>query len=155
MKTTKDTFIKTVISGSFLAATAMLLALGSVQAQSQADHQALLEMVGQEKYNHLQADRPEVLDELAYMNRHGYYVGNAGEKDISEYPDALALEPAYEGVPEPTEELLSSGSWNLYGYKIYPDQKDFQFYRIGNSTKLLVVLPVEMARKRMIEGTNP
>jgi hypothetical protein len=138
----------------FIMVALAFFAASLLQAQSQADYDALLEMVGQEKFGALQSERPEALAELAYMNRHGYYVGNAGEKDISMYPDALNLQPEYDNVPPPTEELLDSGNWNLYGYKIYPDQKDFQYYRIGESNKLLVVLPVEMAKKRMAEAKN-
>lgn len=155
MKSKKPTSTLPLVSGIFLTLALMGMASSGVQAQSQSDYDALLEMVGQEKFSSLQAERPEVLAELAYMNRHGYHVGSAGEKDISAYPDALALEPAYEGVPEPTEELLTSGLWNLYGYKIYPHKKEFQFYRVGETNKLLVVLPIETARERMIEGTNP
>jgi hypothetical protein len=147
----KSTFKAGKMIFQIILISLLVLALQAVDVfgQSGEEYDAILQMVGAEKYNQLNNSRPEALAELAYMNRNGYQVSDAGEKDFADLVDALDFEPLYQAMPAVTLEALENGTWNMYGYLINPDAKQYLHYRIGESNKILVILPVDLVRKKM------
>jgi hypothetical protein len=67
-----------------------------------------------------------------------------GEKDISEYPNALEVPPIYPSSPALTIEMISSGNLDLLGYRFGDSQNTYGYYKVGDSDKLLVILPMEI-----------
>lgn len=81
----------------------------------------------------------EKLAILEFQNRHGYAVQDlAGVKDISEYPNALEVEPLLENI-ESLDTSMENDSFDLFGYS-FPVEHDTQsYYRIGDTGRLLVI----------------
>ncbi|TVR40910.1 MAG: hypothetical protein EA392_02860 [Cryomorphaceae bacterium] len=81
----------------------------------------------------------EKLDFLAYQNEHGYVVQDLqGMKDVSEFPDALEVQPINSNYPPLTESILDAGI-DLFAYEFQVRQDDHQYFKIGNSGKVLVI----------------
>lgn len=81
----------------------------------------------------------EKLEFLTYQNQHGYLVQDLqGIKDISDFPDALEVQPINSNYPQLTESILESG-FDLFAYEFQVRQDEQQYFRIGNSGKVLVI----------------
>lgn len=109
--------------------------------QSAADHTALREAVEAEKYDYMAEHDPARLDDMAYANRHGYYVSPVGEKGVSmDLPDALEVNSIYPNAPAITLQMLESGTMNriLYNFDIPADGT--KIYRIGSSTDRILII---------------
>ena len=68
------------------AALALFSLVSSVNAQTAEDYAAVAEFLPAEKLVSIQENGAKYA-EYAYLNRHGYYLSDFGEKDISIYPD--------------------------------------------------------------------
>ena len=132
---------------SFLSA--LLLMVTGLFAQSQSDLDALKTMLNNEKYQLFMENDPEKAAEYAYMNRHGYHVSRSGEKDFVEYRDVFDLEAVYPNEPPMTLGLFVSNEWNMYAYGIQPDKAAYKYFRIGETGKVLTILPEALAKKKM------
>jgi hypothetical protein len=121
------------------------LTFASAHGQTADDHAALKNLIGQERYDHIAEIGQERIDAMAYINKHGYYISDMqGEKDISEYPNALEVPPIYPSSPALTIEMISSGNLDLLGYRFGDSQNTYGYYKVGDSDKLLVILPMEI-----------
>lgn len=125
---------------------AILFAANALLAQSSDDLAALKQAVGAEKYSYLEEKNPDLLAEVAYINRHGYHLSEMGGKDFSDYPDIQDLTPVYPDAVAPTELSIANGEWNLIAYPIEIKEREYQYFRVGGSDKVLVILP-----KKLIE----
>lgn len=125
--------------------TLISVCLISVSAfgQTADDHQSLKNLIGYDLYEQIAAIGQDRIDAMAYINRHGYYVSDMqGQKDISSFPNALDVLPAYPDAPSLTEQLITSENLDLMGYRFGDSATERLFYRIGDSDKLLVILPM-------------
>lgn len=106
---------------------------------------ALTQKFGAEAINEIQGTyKYEVLQ---YQNLHGYAVQDlSGIKDVSEYPDALEILPAVEGAPSLTGNIITEG-FELFAYSFPVSRNQNQYYRIGNSGKLLTIYSTESVKK--------
>jgi len=146
-------FSKSLFYNSIKYLSAILIivsaTVSNLFAQSQSDYDALKVMLGIEKYEGFVSQKPELAAEYAYINRHGYHVSNAGEKDFSNYPDVYDLEPVYPAEQTTSLSLLENNEWNMYGYGVKPDKNSYNYFRIGTSGKVLTILPIDLAKKNM------
>lgn len=92
----------------------------------------------------LESSNPEQLDFLKYENESGYYLAEMpGEKQISAYPDALENQSIDASFDVLTTELLEEGILlGAYGFEV--EQKAYGYYRVGESSTLMVVYPREL-----------
>lgn len=137
------------LTAAFLA----LLAYGSCQAQSAEDYAAVAEFLPAEKLASIDGNEAKYA-EYVYLNKHGYYVGQAGLKDISGYPDLSEIVPLYPGLPELSETLIESGELNLMGYNFHLQRDLFTYYRIGIGDKILVIPPTKMTLDKLTSETE-
>lgn len=136
--------------------TAVLLALlayGSGQAQTADDYAAVSEFLPGEELAHIQQNENRFV-EFVYLNKHGYYIGQAGPKDISVYPDLSSVEALYPGMPELNATLIENDELNLMGYNFKMQRDKFTYYRIGNGDKLLVIPPTNMTLRELNSETD-
>lgn len=117
--------------------------------QTQDDYDAFRALVGDEKYAALKDADPDDVALFVYMNRHGYEVSDAGEKDLSGYPDISEIEMLYPAAAAPTEENLTAGTWDMYGCHIVPDKTRLLRYRVGDTGMVLTILSEDLARKKI------
>lgn len=129
------------------------LAAGSVTGQTKADYDAMRALLGEEKYALLQERDPEKAALTVYMNRHGYYLSDTGDKDVSGYPDISELAPLYPDASPPSIDHLEAGTWDLWGYNVFPDENKIMRYRIGDTGKMLTILSKNLAGKKMQKQT--
>lgn len=130
-----------------------LLALGSVQAQTADDYAAVSEFLPAEKLSSAQENETKFA-QYAYLNRHGYYIGQAGPKDISGYPDLSGIVALYPSLPELNAALIENGGLNLMGYNFLIQSEKFTYYRIGNGDKVLVIPPTKMTLSKLTSETE-
>lgn len=121
----------------------------NVAGQSQADYDAVRALVGDEKYAAFQDADPDKVALFVYMNRHGYSLSEAGEKDLSGFPDISEIDVLYPGGSPPTEENLAAGTWDMHGCHIVPDKTRLLRYRVGDTGKVLTILSEDLARTKM------
>lgn len=132
----------------FLALLSVIAFSGGLKAQSQEDYAALATFLPAEKLNN-QTEYPELFAKIAYLNRHGYYVGSVGEKDVSEYPETSELEALYPNLPEISLSLIESKELNMMGYNFNLETNKYLYFRITGSNKVLVILPTSQSLKNM------
>lgn len=121
---------------------------GTAFAQSQDDYDALNSFLPEEKKQKL-ITQPELYAQMAFLNRHGYYVGEVGEKDISMLPKASDVASLYSNLPAINHELIENKELNLLGYDFRLDSDRYNYYRISGSNKVLVIPPTERSLKMM------
>ncbi len=99
--------------------------------------EVLIQHFGQEAIHSIQGT--EKLAILEFQNLNGYAVQDlSGLKDVSAFPDALAVEPLHEDTPPLTIEILKT-SFPLFAYD-FPLATDRNlYYRIGASEMVLVI----------------
>lgn len=125
-----------------------LLAFGSVQAQTADDYAAVSEFLPSEKLSSIQENESKYAA-YAYLNRNGYYLSDFGEKDISIYPNLSEIIALYPNLPEINVEMVENKTLNLMGYNFPIKQKEYLYYRIDDSNKLLVILPISLSVKNL------
>ena len=125
-----------------------LISMGGLGfAQSSDDVSALSTFLPEGKLSYLQTNNPTLIAEMAYINKHGYYLSDMeGLKDIGNLPDALLVPQMYNSAPALTEQLLLSDNFNLLAYQFHFPQEEYVYYRVGNSDKVLVILPRKQAQ---------
>ncbi len=124
-------------------------------SQTSEDLAALQEIIGNEHYQEIQSKGQERLALMAYMNRHGYYVSDVqGLKDISGHPDALEVQKKYSNAEDLNDGIFTNGELDLMAYSFRFHETDFTYYRIGNSTMLLVILPRQEVLKQMNSNSD-
>ncbi len=140
--------MKPIIKGAFVI---FLTCLGGLSiAQSSDDIEALSAFLPDGKLSYLQNNNPSLIAEMAYINKHGYYVSDMeGKKDASELPDALLVPSMYENAIPLSEQLITSGNLNLLAYQFSLRHEEHTYYRIGQSGKMLVVLPRKLAQENL------
>lgn len=128
-----------------LSLIAFGLCLGILsQAQQQASDENLSLIYGAEKIVSLQSDNTEQLEFLRFENESGYYIAEMpGDKQISSYPDALDFIAVDDAFAMLSVELLESGVLlGAYGFEV--SDKAYGYYRVGDSSTLMVVYPREL-----------
>ena len=135
------------------AALLALLAFGSGQAQTADDYTAVSEFLPASELAHIQQNEDRFV-EFVYLNKHGYYLGQAGPKDISGYPDLSGIVAVYPGLPELNAALIENGGLNLMGYNFHMESEKFTYYRIGNSDAVLVIPPTKMTLSKLTSKTE-
>jgi|GEM_PF-5992528 len=130
------------------------LFIGVVGAKGQSDVETLVNIYGTEKVTTLQQSNPEMLDYLIFKNKKAAYIQDmTGLKDISQYPDALEIQPVNDSFPALNSQILS-GEFPLLGYQ-FPISNDMHgYYRVGDTGVLLIVYP-EILIKMLYERANP
>jgi hypothetical protein len=127
----------------------VLAVVFSGMAAAQTSGSEELWFVPQEKLTYLSEHQPEQLATLRYMNRHGYHLAKAEAATLpGAYPDILAVAPLYDGIPPVSEALIHTGELNLMAYDVTIREHEPVTYRVGESGRLLVIMPVELARSR-------
>lgn len=95
----------------------------------------------------------EKLAILEFQNRHGYAVQDlAGVKDISEYPNALEVEPIGENI-EALDASIDNNSFDLFGYSFPVEHNSHSYYRIGETGRLLVIYSTTTVKSLFNEQT--
>lgn len=125
-----------------------LLAFGSVHAQTAEDYAAVSEFLPAEKLSSIQENEAKY-NEYVYLNRHGYYLSDFGEKDISIYPDLSQIDAFYPNLPEITSEMVGNKTLNLMGYNFPIKRDEYLYYRIDGSNKLLAIPPKNLSLKNL------
>lgn len=96
----------------------------------------------------------EKLAILEFQNENGYAVQDlSGKKDVSQFPDALEIEPIHESTPDLTESMLDEG-FQLFAYDFPTSGKINTYYRVGDTGKLLVVYSIEAVKKLYSKNAN-
>ncbi len=122
--------------------------------QGDADLAALTSFLPQGKLSYLQNNNPELISEMAYINKHGYYISDMeGQKDISNLSDALLVPAMYEVASPLSEHIIVSGNLNLLAYQFDFRHEGHTYYRIGQSDKVLVIIPRKLAQENMRKET--
>jgi hypothetical protein len=99
-------------------------------------NEAIASIEGTEKHNF-----------LIFQNANGFVVQDLStHKDISGLPDALQVEPLSEAFPALTADSFE-GDFQLFGYDFPVHHTDEQYYRIGNTGKVFIVLPSSTTRQ--------
>lgn len=81
----------------------------------------------------------EKLAILEFQNRHGYAVEDmSGVKDITEFPDALEIQPVIDQL-EGLDSSIDNNSFDLFGYAFPIEHNSHQYYRIGDTGRLLII----------------
>jgi len=94
-----------------------------------------------------QAQGTEKLEILQFQNLHGYAVQDlSGKKDVSEFPDALEVEILFPGAPA-LNTAIENGSFELFAYDFPMANNTNLYYRVGNSSKILVIYPITTVKK--------
>ena len=130
------------------AALALFSLVSSVNAQTAEDYAAVAEFLPAEKLVSIQENGAKYA-EYAYLNRHGYYLSDFGEKDISIYPDLSQITSLYPSLPTINQEMVENNTLNLMGYNFPIKQNEYLYYRIDSSNKLLVILPQSLSLKNL------
>ncbi|NQX92600.1 MAG: hypothetical protein HRT74_10840 [Flavobacteriales bacterium] len=86
-----------------------------------------IESVSQEKLNYYL-----LADQL------GYAIVDAGEKDISSYPDAYSVPAKAQGVPS-VEEAIDTDDFHFLCYQFVSKHKETVHYRLGDTGKILII----------------
>jgi len=130
------------------AALALFSLVSSVNAQTAEDYAAVAEFLPAEKLTSIQGNEAKYA-EYVYLNRHGYYLSDFGEKDISIYPDLSQITSLYPSLPTINQEMVENNTLNLMGYNFPIKQNEYLYYRIDSSNKLLVILPQSLSLKNL------
>lgn len=117
-------------------------------AQTDSEYAALGEFITSDVLNDLMENNEMRYKQMAVINKRGYYVISAGEKNILQYPSIQEISKRYQSLPDLTPALAESGDLNLIGYDIQLSKTDYTYYRLGESNNLLVIPPVELTLKR-------
>jgi len=117
---------------------------GSMQAQNA--EQVLVQIFGEEKISSLSANNPELIDYLKFKNIKAAYTQDMnGLKDITEFPDALLVQPVNANFPVLTAEILME-EFPVLAYE-FPISNDMHgYYRIGTTGVLLIVYPEQLIK---------
>ncbi len=95
----------------------------------------------------------EKLAILEFQNRHGYAVQDlSGVKDISEYPNALEVQPII-GNTEALDTSIENNSFDLFAYSFPVEHNTQKYYRIGDSGRLLVIYSTATVKSLFNEQT--
>lgn len=130
-----------------------IIVSGTVYSQSSEDYAALSEFLPAGKLSGLQENQAGYA-KIAILNRHAYYLGDPGPKDVSMYPDVSEISPLYPNMPTITKDLIESGHLNLMGYNFKLKQNEYLYFRIGNSDKILVILPIDLCIRNFNSETE-
>lgn len=130
-----------------------VIALSGALLLNQAMAQSTLEnRFGEDAIASIQGT--EKLAILEFQNENGYAVQDlSGKKDVSQFPDALEIEPIHESTPDLTESMLDEG-FQLFAYDFPTSGKTNNYYRVGNTGKLLVVYSIEAVKKLYSKNAN-
>ena len=114
---------------------------------------ALIDRFGSEAINSIQGT--EKLAILEFQNLHGYAVQDLnGLKDISEYPDALEIQAVNGNGPSLSEAILTSGNFELFGYSFPVSGTKNNYYRIGDTGKLLIIYSTNIVKELYNQKDN-
>lgn len=129
----------------------VLAALGFFNlAQAQ---QTLIDRFGADAIASIQGT--EKLEILTYQNMHGYAVQDlSGQKDVSNLPDALEVAPLSSDTPPLSAAVLEEG-FELFAYDFPASPAVNQYYRIGDTGKLLVVYATAVVKRHYNLNNNP
>ncbi|NEN22869.1 hypothetical protein G3O08_05080 [Cryomorpha ignava] len=125
-----------------------LLSFESGHAQTAEDYAAVSEFLPAEELSSAQENQARFA-QFAYLNRHGYYLGNTGGKDFSTFPDISEVNAFYSGVPEISLQLIETGELNLMAYSFEMKRNAYNYYRVPGSDKVLVILPMNLSLQRI------
>jgi hypothetical protein len=112
--------------------------------QSDEEFAALEEFISSEKLQYLMDNNYPRYQQLAVLNK-AYYVGNFGEKNVSDLENALTVSKRVESLPELSESMITNGSLNLLGYNFEMSKSKYTYYRIAITDKVLVIPPTDQS----------
>ena len=130
-----------------------IIVSGTVYSQSAQDYAALAEFLPAEKLSSLQESDASYA-KIAILNRHAYYLGDPGPKDVSMFSNVSEIAPLYPNMPTITTDLIESRHLNLIGYNFKLKQNEYLYFRIANSDKILVILPIDLCIRNFNSETE-
>ena len=120
-------------------------------AQSSSDAHWLVMKYGEDGEAILAAGG-EKLSMYEFLNSEAWSIGDAGPKDLSEYPDALLVNPVIENAPVLSVDSFLAGQVNLEWYGFERHGELATYYRLGNTQYLLIVQSFAEARAKFLNG---
>lgn len=119
-----------------LCMIAFIIAIDSINAQTSTFDKRLLSKFSEKELHDMQAQNPETLN---YWN---YYASNAFQ--VMELPAQKAAAHEIKG----TMKVSNLNSINIFDLHLTPQPKDYQYYKIEGTDKLLVILSEEQIKTR-------
>lgn len=128
---------------------AVLLFCLAISAQAQSVLEARFGSVAMQE-----AQGSEKLELLEFQNIHGYTIQDlSGEKDITEFPNALDIQPIVDGFPV-IESTIENGSIELFAYAFPIEHGSNLYYRLGNTGKVLVIYSTQTVKDLFSQQQN-
>lgn len=117
-------------------------------AQTDTDYAALADFLPANQLAELESNNPLRYQQMAYLNRNGYYISQVGEKSSTNFPSAFEVEKRFDSQPDITLSLIESGELNLLGYELEYSRDRYTYYRLDDNGTVLVILPLNLLYKR-------
>lgn len=86
-----------------------------------------------------------------FINANGCVVSDVAPKDISNFPNATEVSGVKMNVPVLTEQMIVSGDFDCELYQWNRSETDVQYYRVGNTSYLMMVQPNGLLRTKFTE----
>lgn len=148
---TKKITLKKLYMRIYILIAAFLLSYSGLTAQADSPATDWLTVkFGAESASQIISAGGQKLNLYLYIDQHGHVIDNVAPKDISDLPDALAVEGVKSEVPELSFDLLSSSEFHaeLYNFNRLNDQP--VYYRIGDTGYLLKLEAYKTLQERFI-----
>ena len=132
----------------------LLLALALTSgcaAFAQSENDWLYQKFSQEEAEAIVSAGGQKLAYYQFINANGCVVSDVAPKDISAFPNALEVAGVKPNVPALTEETLLSGDFDCELYQWNRSESDVRYFRIANSSYLLMVQPNGLLRSKFTE----
>ncbi len=133
---------------TFVLAVSLVVA-SSAYAQTNTDW--LYQRFSQEEAEAIINAGGQKLAYYQFMNANGCFVSDVAPKDISAHPNALEVAGVKPNVPELTEQALIAGEFDCELYQWNRSETDVRYFRIANSSYLLMVQPNGLLRSKFTE----
>ncbi|MEO0404213.1 MAG: hypothetical protein AAF193_05030 [Bacteroidota bacterium] len=107
----------------------------TMSTTAQSDQPAWLQAIFGEQIESISSEK------LAYYlqaDELGYAIVDAGEKDVSSYPDAFLVAAKVEGMPT-VEEAIAEDDFHFLCYQFVSKHSETMHYRLGDTGKILII----------------
>jgi hypothetical protein len=118
---------------------------------AQSSTEWLYQRFSQEEANAIINAGGQKLAYYQFMNANGCVVSDVAPKDISTHPNALEVAGVKPNVPALTEQALLNGDFDCELYQWNRSESDVRYFRIANSSYLLMVQPNGLLRSKFTE----
>jgi hypothetical protein len=135
--------MKTLLLASALVATTTVFA--------QSDTDWLYQRFNQQEADAIVNAGGQKLAYYQFINQNGCVVSDVAPKDISNYPNATEVAGVKPNVPALTETALVNGDFDCELYQWNRSESDVRYFRIANSSYLLMVQPNGLLRSKFTE----